>query len=246
MNKLSLVLLASASLVFAWGCSRSANIVKNRTLSEYPDITIGAAFNERFYNTKWKTVTEKGRKIVRFTGKIKRGTHDLAVKYGGYGLYDENEFSIRIKPYLDAIRQFEKANEDNVQKFNLLDGRYKELGRKKGYAGHGSIEFKKIEDDIKLLDKEYKEFQAKFDIDEYSKKVRQLTKESHLAIDKNKKELCADFLKNSCWVTGSVVEFDFTLYPDEKNFEVTRFYNDSWAKSNLTLATVFRIIFSKE
>lgn len=157
MNKPRLALLASVCLIFVWGCSRSANIVKNHTLSEYPDITIGAAFNERFYNTKWETVTEKGRKIVRFTGKIKQSTHNIALMQLNWYLMqskfidkdyfirkyiDENHGSkikSRFKTIADKLAQFEAANQKEIDelKNNMLknhSAEYEQLKKQKQQA----------------------------------------------------------------------------------------------------------------
>ena len=80
MNKFILTLLASIGLAFICGCDGSTSQVKNGILSQHPDVTVGAAFDSSFDNSKWSTITDKGRKIVRFTGKIKQSAHDAAAK----------------------------------------------------------------------------------------------------------------------------------------------------------------------
>lgn len=54
-------------------------IVRGGTMNEYPSTTIGQAFDASFDNPKWEAIiTQKGQKLVQFTGTVSEGTHRMA------------------------------------------------------------------------------------------------------------------------------------------------------------------------
>jgi len=122
MNKFILMLLASIGLALVCGCDGSTSQVRNGILSQHPDVTVGAAFDASFDNAKWETVTDKGRKIVRVTGKINQRTHDVVLKllhltessncensnicYAIINDYKADELKAKLKPYTDKIYSF--------------------------------------------------------------------------------------------------------------------------------------------
>jgi len=220
MNKFILMLLASIGLALICGCDGSTSQVKNGILGQHPDVTVGAAFDSSFDNAKWSTITDKGRKIVRFTGKIKQSTHDAAARAAlpdGSTVHNNflvsaivhqfsaAEFERKFAPYNDAhvetkIRQFEAANA-------------------------------KEDEDVMKKKREVLELK--------------LLHESEAAEKKITDELVAEFMKTSFWPVGQDVEFNFIVYPDGKQFEIDSFSNESWAKLKLSLDSVLNVIFAK-
>jgi hypothetical protein len=76
-NKRSVLLFPLLILVMA-GCTGSdVDVVKKGVLDGYPSTTVGAAFDATFDNPKWKAFkSEKGKRVVEFTGTIPQALHD--------------------------------------------------------------------------------------------------------------------------------------------------------------------------
>ena len=263
MKRIILILLASIGLVSICGCDSSANQVKNGTLRQYPDVTVGAAFDSSFDNAKWDTLTDKGRKIVRFTGRITQATHDAAAKRAIFDEslivqnYKSGEFNKRITPYEEKLTRLEEANAKEIgairaarykvkDKYEKLDS--EEQPAVNNYIYEKTPENKKIVDEIKrrkeLLEKENTALQGKLDL--YDQKRQQLIAEKDTAIQKILKDLFEDFKRDSYWPAGQYVEFSFIVYPDGKRFEIDSFSNESWAKLRLSLESVLNVIFAKQ
>ena len=123
MKKLILMLLGSIGLALICGCDGSVNQVKNGTLGGHPDVTVGAAFDGSFDSTKWSTITDKGRKIVHFTGRIKQETHDAAAKSAYFDAsiivtkYKSEEFNKRIALYDEKQKSIDANIDTGSQSF---------------------------------------------------------------------------------------------------------------------------------
>lgn len=75
--------LALFPLIFILaGCGSSdIDVVKNGTLPEHTKTTIGKAFDASFDSIKWTDAKgSKGERLVLFSGKISKGTHDSFLK----------------------------------------------------------------------------------------------------------------------------------------------------------------------
>ncbi len=262
MNKFILLLLASIGLALICGCDGSVSQVKNGTLGGHPDVTVGAAFDGSFDSTKWSTITDKGRKIVSFTGKIKQATHDTAVKNIRIDeitfcqQYKADEFKKRFAPFDKKVTTFNnttgKELEDAKYNSDKIKWKYDQLGRdqntaEQNYSLEETQQNKKVIDDIKhnkeLLEKEFSALENKIAL--LNEKEEQMNKEKIAAIDKIQKEMIEEFKINSCWPVGSMVKFDFTVYPDGKKFDISSFSNDSWNELGTDLNTVLKVIFAK-
>ena len=256
MNKFILMLLVSGGLAFICGCDGSTSQVKSGVLSQHPDITVGAAFESSFDNTKWETSDDKGRKVVRFTGRIKQETHDKAVKKTNFDQsliiekYKSEEFRKRIAPYEEKQKGIDAEIESIRQQLLKRSELYQKLGDEEmkaniNFGKAPTKENEKIVNEVKqkkeLMLKENGVLENK--IDQCKAKLQPLIEEQNLASQKNISELLEDFKNNSYWPVGSVVEFEFTVYPDGKKFEIVKASSDSWLKQQLDLESVLRIIF---
>ena len=221
MNKFILMLLVSIGLAFICGCDGSVSQVKNGTLGGHQDVTVGAAFDGSFDNTNWSTITDdKGRKIVRFTGKIKQSTHDIAVKtlmedqktLTGQSINDEYIVGLfKAEEFNKRATSFLKKDKSTDAKEVIID------------------EEEPTDEAARKLLKNLKT------MDNFKKNWDELDQPTRVKIVKD----LADDFKRGFWPVGKVAEFSFIVYPDGKKFEVGSFYDESQADLDFVLKVIF-------
>jgi len=122
--------------------------------------------------------------------------------------------------------------------------RARDIGGANSRLSEKEKEFNVLDNELKLL--------AEKDIAQRNvrkEKLKQacepLENERRQASDKIEKEMIEDYKKNVLCPVSQVVQFEFIVYPDGKNFEIASFSNESWSKLGLDLGVVLNVIFAK-
>jgi len=207
----------SVLLLAAAGCDNSVDTVKNGCMEGRQDITVGAIMEQRFSAGTWVSKEESGRKIVYFQGKIRKETHDLAVKGIADGII-----------MLFCKEEYDKKMEGLEKQFEIMDKKLDEKRQalyKKRTELSDQEQLKKIEDEL------------------YDLGLANNSKKSEMR-DKLLNGIMDNF-KIQYWQTGSPVEFRWVVYPDGKRFELIGVANDFWQKINLTVKDIQNVVYSK-
>lgn len=127
MRKRTLFALLLAAFVLVGCTSGDVSLVKDGTMNGYESTTIGKAFDASFDSPKWEAFeTDKGQRVVEFTGKISKTMHDnwISLYMSEYDalIQQGNMLAARIN-YLDVGRVIAGS-----EKFDQLIKHYADQG----------------------------------------------------------------------------------------------------------------------
>jgi hypothetical protein len=209
------------TLLILTGCSDSnVEVVKNGTMFEYPNTTVGKAFEASFANAKWESKTsEKGAITVHFRGTITQKTHDSAAAY--------------------LI--------DDYKGLNFNGERTTPLSNSVSFARNILIQYMGRSEFERRTRDEHAAFDAalKNDRVDGNRDTREARREAEKALDIATVNCYLDFIASEFWPVGSPVEFVWVLSHDKKGFELSSLSNDSWMKFGLRSDQVIKTIYTE-
>jgi len=224
------MVLGGLLLLTLTGCDNSVKTVKNGCPPNRNDITNEALMNVNFSSGEWGAITENGRKIVYFHGKIRPETHLTVVKAIEAGTN-----------YADLLKKYEG---DQFQ--SKIDAKIKQIG-----DGQYQQQMQALNDHAQVLQKEIlklRKSDSDDSIAQVEKKGKQLVQMNEeynqLAQKYAQAELKASALlfDDVFWPTNSEVEFRWVVFPDGKHFEFDSLANESWNKWGLMAEQIFNLM----
>lgn len=116
MKMISFIAGIVGIIALTTSCGSHINTVKNGTLEENKNVTLGDAYAAVCDDCKWTEFkTEKGENVVQVTGKIKKG------KIGYVRIEDENSFAQAVKKRLAEEQKYGKEYTIEQAEKDLLD-----------------------------------------------------------------------------------------------------------------------------
>lgn len=213
MNKVGSLIFVFFCIINSMGCS-DASIVKNGHTENFPNTTIGKAFEASFDDPKWQVIeTKKGQKIVQFSGKISQSLHDTNRAETATWI-EQTDSYYDINQDVDAIMGSEEHDVDAVNKNPFFKGLNDEFGcsliweeNHYAFGGNNQRHVECKNDDSKL---------------QYLKKVR-------------------GRFADMRWPVGTPVEFQWAIHVDGKTFELTSLSSSAWKdlRANFILKMVY-------
>jgi hypothetical protein len=114
-------------MTFFYGCGESKlekekRIISKGIIKNYPQTTIGRAFEAAFDNPKWTWHEKNGKTYVRFTGKISKKLHDYAMLNFKQNDFDNIDlfYGLGKQAYEKHFKKKEQINLEYQTKYNKI------------------------------------------------------------------------------------------------------------------------------